>query len=338
MASRRDDVVVGRVALVGRLQDVDRRLRLAVAQPRVGHHRVDRRRARLGAERDLPHAGGIAIAPERGERRAQIERRREELAARAGGDLQLRGRLIELPLGEEIDAAQERRDGLIAGAQRLERAGAVAPRARLGHGVLQRRPTASPTMSSSRATNVASEHRLPDRTSAAWPRTHWPPPCDAPPAPPSAHRRRARARRAATSTPTALPSRVTCARAHVAARRQRLRRHHPGRHPPRRLRPGASCAGSVVSARESGSSAISNVHGRAIERGRRVRVQLEVRAQPVADQVRLDAARSALPGAGMLPTIRSPNASASPAIFHAFTSRTTLPRRPSASTTPKRSE
>ena len=160
MARRRDRSSFFGSLLVGRLQDVDRRLRLAVAQARVGHHRVDHGRAGLGAQGDLPHARGLPIAAQRRKRGAQVEGRGEELAAIACGDLQLRGRLGPLALREQIEAAQERGHGLIPGVQRLEGTGAVPAFTRFGDGVLQRRRPLFRDVQEARH-EIASEHGLP---------------------------------------------------------------------------------------------------------------------------------------------------------------------------------
>ena len=125
------DLVLHGIAIVGGLENVDGRLRLADSQARVGRHSVGHWRTRILAERELPDARRVLIPTNGGIARAQKESGWKELSSRSGSGLQLRGRFIEVTFREQIDAAPERANDQVATVECLTRRSVIAAGSRL---------------------------------------------------------------------------------------------------------------------------------------------------------------------------------------------------------------
>src|SRR5262249_4922772 len=131
------ELVIGRTLRIRRLQDGHHGVGLTAAHPGIRKQRVRNGRTLFAPERHLPDTGCVAILAARGEAGPEEGARGIEPPPRTGGDVQLRGSLVDLPLRVEVEPFEERGRLLIARRQRFECRRSVTACARFSQGALE---------------------------------------------------------------------------------------------------------------------------------------------------------------------------------------------------------
>src|SRR4029450_11779932 len=97
-----------RTLRIRRLQDGHHRVGLTTAHPGIRKQRVRNRRTLFAPERHLTDARCVAMLAARGDAGAEQEGGGIELPPRTGGDVQLRGGLVDLALRVKVESFEER--------------------------------------------------------------------------------------------------------------------------------------------------------------------------------------------------------------------------------------